>query len=117
MESLHRYLGEALFIIYVIAAAVAFFSYRRGRKIPTPVMAIAHALLTVQVILGIILIATDGLRGVPWYHPVLGLLALLMLAIIPTVLRKQFVRGLDMAIGFSIIAALALAAQLVAQFA
>lgn len=116
MESVHRYLGEALFIVYLIAAIIAIISYRRGRTAPMPVIGIAHALLTVQVILGIILIATDGLRGVPWYHPVLGLAALLMLAVIPTILRRQFVRGLDMAVGFSIIAILALAAQMAAQF-
>jgi hypothetical protein len=82
MAEFHARLGEGLFVIYLIVLVIVWFMSRQDRKAPAWLMGIAHALLGLQVILGIILIAQDSDRIV-WYHPVLGILAALSLGLMP----------------------------------
>jgi heme A synthase len=110
LSTLHRGTGEALFVIYLLAMIVAIVYSRRESKPPAWIYAIAHGLLGVQVLMGIILIAFDGLDGVPWYHPVLGLVTLAALGLAPA-LQSRFLPGIDSAVLFGIVAILALVTQ------
>jgi heme A synthase len=114
MDSIHRYIGEGLFVVYIVAMIVALIMARRGQRPPTWLIAGAHGLLGLQVLLGLIILLTDGLLGVPWYHPVLGLAAIAALGLTP-LLRERFQRGADLAVIFGIVAVLTLAAQLAAR--
>jgi energy-converting hydrogenase Eha subunit A len=112
MADIHRYLGEGLFLIYLIVIGVVLFMGRRGRKAPGAVIGLAHGLLALQVAIGLILFAEDPGRIV-WYHPVLGLLAMVSLGLTP-VLRKRLGANGGMAAGLGVVAALALIAMMVA---
>lgn len=110
---IHRYIGEGLFIIYVIVMAIVFFMGRKGRKAPPAAMGIAHGLLAIQVALGMIMFLEDPGRVV-WYHVVLGLAAILALGLTP-MLRKNLGATRGMMAGLGIVAFLALAAMLVVR--
>ena len=114
MQDFHRYLGEGLFIIYVVVMIVALVMGRRGKTVPPWLTGAAHALLAIQVAIGVILLMSDGLSGVYWLHPVVGLLAILALGLAP-VFRSSLRPGLDKAALFGVVGALALAAMLIAQ--
>lgn len=114
MDSIHRYIGEGLFVVYIVAMVVAIIMSRRGQRPPVWLTAIAHGLLGLQILLGLLILLTDGLQGVPWYHPVLGLAAAAALGLTP-LLRERFQRGADLAAIFGIVAVLTLAAQLAAR--
>jgi heme A synthase len=94
MEDFHRYLGEGLFIVYLVALIAAF--------------------LAIQVAVGLILLLSGGLRGVHWLHPVVGLLAIASLGLAP-VFKGKLRPGMDKAALFGVVAALALFAQVIAQ--
>jgi energy-converting hydrogenase Eha subunit A len=113
MFDVHRMIGEGLFLVYLIIIIVVVVMSRRGRTIPSPLIGIAHGLLAVQVALGLILLAEDPGRVV-WYHPVIGLAAILSLGLTP-VLRRRLgaTRGLVAALG--IVATLAFVAMLVVR--
>lgn len=113
MEDIHRWIGEGLFALYIIVMIVAIVFGRRGQRPPVWLVATAHGLLGIQVVFGIILLL-DGLGGVPWYHPVLGLAALAVLALTP-VFRSHLVRGMDVALVMGLVAVLTLAAQMAAR--
>ena len=114
MENFHRYLGEGLFIVYVVAMLVAFVMARRGRDVPPWLTGAAHALLALQVAIGVILVLSGGLRGVHWLHPIVGLLAIAALGLAP-VFKARLGKGLDKVAVFGVVAALALLAQVIAQ--
>lgn len=114
MEDFHRYLGESLFIVYLVVLIAAFVMTRRGRDVPPWLTGAAHALLAIQVAVGVILLLSGGLRGVHWLHPVVGLLAIAALGLAP-VFKGRFRPGMDKAALFGVVATLALAAQLIAQ--
>lgn len=114
MDSLHRFIGEGLFVVYIVAMIVALIMARRGQRPPAWLTAIAHGLLGIQVLLGLVIMLTDGLQGVPWYHPVLGLAAVAALGLTP-LLREHLQRGAALAAIFGIVAVLTLAAQLAAR--
>lgn len=114
LSTLHRGTGEGLFVIYLLAMVVAIIYSRRGATPPPWLYGIAHGLLTVQVLLGIALLAFDGLAGVPWYHPVLGLLTLAALGLAP-VFQARFLPGIDSAALFALVAVLALVTQFAAR--
>lgn len=80
MFDFHRGLGEILFVIYAIVIAVVLLLDRRGKAAPSWLIGGAHGLLALQVAVGVILI-TDDSYDAPWYHPVLGILALLSLGL------------------------------------
>ena len=110
LSTLHRGTGEGLFVVYLLAMVIAVIYSRREMKPPAWLFAIAHGLLGLQILMGIILIAFDGLAGVPWYHPVLGLITLAALGLAPA-FQSRFLPGIDSAVLFAVIAILALAAQ------
>jgi heme A synthase len=114
MDAIHRGLGEGLFIIYLLAMIVAFIYSRRDGGPPVWLAAVSHGLLTLQVLLGLFLLLTGGLSGVPWYHPVLGLLTLAALGLTP-VFRQRFLPGLDTVVLFGLLAVLAIATQFAAR--
>ena len=114
MEDFHRYLGEGLFVVYVVVMAVALIIGRRGRDVPPWLTGAAHSLLALQVAIGVILLLSDGLRGVHWLHPIVGILAMLSLGLAP-VFKTRFRPGMDKVAVFGLVAVLALAAQLIAQ--
>lgn len=115
MENFHRYLGEGLFIIYLIVMIVALILGRRNQTVPPWLTGAAHALLALQVAVGLILLADGGLRGEPWYHPVLGLITLFSLALMP-VFRTRFGPTRAPVALFGLIALLALITQFSARF-
>lgn len=88
MESFHKYLGESLFVIYLFVTIAVLFIGRRGRPVPGALIGIAHLLLAVQVVLGIILISEDSDR-INIIHPILGLITIAALALMP-MLRRRF---------------------------
>lgn len=114
MQDFHRYLGEGLFIIYVVVMIIVLVMGRRGKTIPPWLTGAAHALLAVQVAVGVIILMSDGLSGVHWTHPVVGLLAILALGMAP-VFKSSFRPPLDKAAVFAVVGVLALAAMLIAQ--
>lgn len=109
----HARLGEGLFLIYLIAMGVVLFLQSRGREVPGALVGAAHALLALQVAFGAILLTEDAGRVV-WYHPVLGILAMLAVGLSPA-LSKRLGTGRGLAATFGIIAIIALAAMLAAQ--
>lgn len=115
MENFHRYLGEGLFIIYLIVMIVALVLGRRNATVPPWLTGAAHALLAVQVAVGLILLADGGLRGEPWYHPVLGIITLLSLGLMP-VFRTRFGPTRAPVFLFGLVAVLALITQFSARF-
>lgn len=87
MFDFHRGLGEGLFLIYFIVMGVVFFLARSNRTVPSWLVGLSHGLLAVQVAVGIILLMEDPDRVV-WYHPVLGLAAMLALGLTPVLKRR-----------------------------
>ncbi len=109
MIDIHRGIGEGLFLIYIIVMAIVFFMGRGNRVAPSWLSAISHGLLALQVALGVILLA-EG-HGVVWYHPVLGIAAMLALGLTP-VLRQRLGRMNGTLATLGLIAVLTLAARL-----
>ena len=108
MFEIHRGIGEGLFIIYLVVMAVVIYMGRSGREVPAWLSAISHGLLALQVALGVILLA-DG-YSVVWYHPVLGIAAMLAIGLTP-VLRERLGRVNGTAALLGIIAILTLLAR------
>ena len=115
MENIHRYLGEGLFVIYLILMIVAYILARRNQLTPSWLVGTAHGLLALQVALGVILLAANGLDVVPWYHPVLGILTLLALGLTRP-LHSRLRPGYDVAAMMGIVAVMALITQFSARF-
>lgn len=117
MESIHRYLGEGLFVVYVIALIAAFVMTRRGREVPPWLTGVAHGLLAIQVGLGLILLLSGGLRGVHWLHPVVGLIAFLAVGFVPAMMKRSrpgSSQTARFAVTAGVLAVLTLTAQLIA---
>ena len=108
---IHRYIGEGLFIAYIVVMAIVFFMGRKGRKAPPAAIGIAHGLLALQVAIGVILFLEEPDRVV-WYHPVLGLAAIVALGLTP-VFRKNLGATRGLMAGLAVVAFLTLAAMLV----
>jgi energy-converting hydrogenase Eha subunit A len=87
MFELHRGLGEGLFLIYFIVIGIVWFMSRSNREVPGWLMGISHGLLALQVAVGVILLMEDPDRVV-WYHPAIGLAAILALGLTP-VFKKR----------------------------
>ncbi len=110
MFEIHRGIGEGLFLIYLIVMGVIYFMGRSDRDVPSWLTAISHGILALQVAVGVILLA-EG-RSVVWYHPVLGIAAMLALGLTP-ILRQRLGRTTGTVATLGIIAILTLAARLV----
>lgn len=113
MENFHRFLGEGLFVIYLFVLVVVLFVGRRDRPVPVALLAVAHALLALQVVLGIILISEDSGR-VTIIHPILGLLAIISLGLSPLLRRRLGARS-GMLATLGIVTVLILAAMTTAM--
>lgn len=119
MDAFHGRLGEGLFVIYLIIMGLVWFLGRGGRPTPGWLLGIAHGLLGLQVALGLILvmeepdrIGSDG--AVPWYHPVLGIAALLAIGLTP-VFKRRFGDRMGVVAGLGAVGLLALLAFVAAQ--
>ena len=111
MFDIHRWLGEGLFVIYLIAIGVVFMMERRGRSAPSWLIGLSHGLLGIQIAIGVILLA-EG-HDIVWYHPVLGIAALLALGL-TRALRERFGTTNGTIATLAIVALLTVAAQLAA---
>ncbi len=109
MYEIHRGIGEGLFLIYLILMGVVYFMGRSGRDVPAWLTGVSHGILALQVAVGVILLA-EG-HSVVWYHPVLGIAAMLAIGLTP-VLRQRLGRTNGTVVVLGIIAALTLAARL-----
>lgn len=114
MENFHRYLGESLFIIYLIVMIVVIVMGRREKAVPPWLTGAAHGLLALQVAVGVILLISGGLRGVSWLHPVIGIAAILALGLAP-VFKARLRPGYGEVAVFGVVAILALVAQMIAM--
>lgn len=113
MVSVHNYLGESLVIVYLAVAILAIVLANRG-GLPAWVTGIAHGLLTIQVLLGVILLIRNP-DAAPWHHIVFGLLTIPALGLMfPLRKRLGSVRGV--AVGAIAIAALLTLAVLTGLF-
>jgi uncharacterized membrane protein YtjA (UPF0391 family) len=74
MLTAHGTLGESLVLVYIVIAVLAAILANRG-GVPTWATGIAHAMLTLQLILGIILLVRNP-SAAPWHHIVFGLLTI-----------------------------------------
>jgi hypothetical protein len=107
MLTIHGSLGEVLVLIYIAIAILAAVMANRG-GLPSWVTGIGHGLLTVQVLIGILLLIRNP-SAVPWHHIVFGLLTIPALGLMfPLKKRLGATRGI--VIGAIIIAVLITAA-------
>jgi hypothetical protein len=74
MLTAHGSLGEFLVLAYIAVAILAAILANRG-GLPAWVSGIAHGLLSIQVILGIVLLIRNP-SAAPWHHIVFGLLTI-----------------------------------------
>ncbi|HUZ00677.1 MAG TPA: hypothetical protein VMU89_10025 [Thermomicrobiaceae bacterium] len=111
MAQFHGGLGEALVVIY-LGIAVASWILARRQGLPAWLTGTAHALLGIQIVLGIILFVRHP-HAVPWTHPVFGLLAVLALGLMAP-LRRRYSRGAAIGITSLVVGILALVAVTIA---
>jgi len=111
MYEFHARLGEGLFLIYFIVIGVVFFLGRGNRTVPSWLVGIAHGLLALQVALGVILLLEGN--EIVWYHPVLGIAAILALGL-TSVFKRRLGATQGMMATLTVVAVLALAAMLAA---
>lgn len=109
MLEAHKDLGELVVIVFFgLALASMLLAGRQG--LPSWLASVGHALLGVQIILGIYLIIKHP-HAVSWLHPLFAALAVVCVAaVVP--LRKRFSRNAAMAMstaGAGICAVVALA--------
>lgn len=107
MITVHAMLGESLVIVYLLVAIFAAVLANRG-GLPAWVSGIAHGLLTLQVLLGVVLFFRNS-DAAPWHHFVFGLLTIPALGLIFP-LRKRIGATRGMVIGAVIVALLLTAA-------
>jgi energy-converting hydrogenase Eha subunit A len=112
MAEFHARLGEGLFLIYLIVLGIVWFMGRRGRDVPSWLIGLSHGILGLQVAIGAILFLEEPDRIV-WYHPLIGILAMLALGLTP-VFRQRFGRVNGAVATLGVVAALALLAMITA---
>ena len=88
--TIHGMLGQALVVIYLLIALGSYVRRQQG-GLPMWVLGIAHTLLVLQVILGVILYIRAP-QSISWVHPLSGIVALLALGL-TTPLRRRMGRG------------------------
>ena len=107
MAEAHGGLGELLVVVYLAIAVASLVVANRG-GLPAWLTGTAHALLGVQVILGIILYIRNP-DIMPWTHALFGLLTIPALALMAPMRRRYGpARGLAVsALAVAILAAVA----------
>jgi hypothetical protein len=107
MLTVHGSLGEFLVLVYIAIAIFAAVLANRG-GLPSWVTGIAHGLLSIQVLLGIILLIRNP-TAAPWHHILFGLLTIPALGLMfPLKKRLGATRGVVIgAIVVAVITALA----------
>ena len=112
MSDAHGGLGELIAVLYLAIAIGSIIMARRG-GLPAWVTGTAHALLTVQVILGIILFIRFP-DIMPWSHVIFGLLTIPAIGLaVP--LRKRLGRARGVAASAAIIFVLSTIAVVIAM--
>lgn len=111
MDAIHARLGEGLFLVYFIVIGVIYFLSRSNRAVPGWLAGISHGLLFLQVALGLILLMAGN--DTPWYHPVLGIAAILALGLTP-VFKQRLGATKGMMATLAVAGVLALVAMLAA---
>ncbi len=114
MIEAHGGLGELLVVLYLAVAVGSLLASRRG-GLPAWVTGTAHALLGVQIVMGLILLVRYP-SAVPWTHPLFGLLTVPALALAAP-LRRRFGRARGVALDALLIAVLAGIALAIAKTA
>ena len=95
---IHATLGLVVIVAYLALAVIGWLRLRRNEP-PTPALraaqGVAHLLLTLQVLVGIGLVARGGLATITILHPIIGLLALaaLFLPLLAPALRRDRARA------------------------
>jgi len=112
MSAIHGMLGESLALLYVLVAVGSYLRRRQG-GLPAWLTGITHALLAIQVLIGVTLfVRAPGI--ITWWHPVTGLLALAALGLaIP--LRPRLGRANATAVTALVVAILVLIAVVIAR--
>jgi hypothetical protein len=107
MLTVHGSLGEFLVLVYIGIAIFAAVLANRG-GLPSWVTGIAHGLLSIQVLLGIILLIRNP-SAAPWHHILFGLLTIPALGLMfPLKKRLGATRGVVIgAIVVAVVTALA----------
>jgi hypothetical protein len=115
---LHIWNGLAVILLSVVLAALGWLRVRQG-QLPPPwaraLQGVAHLLLTVQVLIGVGLLAR-GAR-ITWVHPILGILALLSLLLPLVVPQLKANRALAAATVPTVVTVLSLTAYAVGEMA
>lgn len=112
MAQAHGGLGELIAVVYMGLAIAAWILLRR-QGLPPWLTGTAHALLGVQILLGIVLFVRNP-NLVPWTHVLFGLLTIPALAtVVP--LRKRFSRNAAVAISSALTGVSALVAVMIAM--
>ncbi|MGA7669072.1 MAG: hypothetical protein WBW04_01535 [Nitrolancea sp.] len=112
MADAHGGLGELLVALYLVIAILSFVLARRN-GLPAWLTGTAHALLGVQIIMGIILYIRHP-HIMPVSHVIVALLTLPALGLMP-VFRRRFGRPQGIGITASIVTVLAAIAVVIAK--
>ncbi|MBX5444160.1 hypothetical protein [Sphaerobacter sp.] len=112
MNQAHGGLGELLVIVY-LGIAIASWILARRQGLPPWLTGTAHALLGVQIIMGIILYVQHP-NIMPWTHVLFGLLTIpALLLVIP--LRQRIGRNAAIAVSSAAAGLCALVAVIIAM--
>lgn len=112
MADAHGGLGELLVVVY-LGMAIASLALAQRDGLPPWLTGAAHALLGVQIIMGIILFARNP-DIMPWTHAAAGLLTVPALGLLVP-LRNRFGRNYARAITFFVVGLLAVIAVVIAM--
>ncbi|ACZ37758.1 hypothetical protein [Sphaerobacter thermophilus] len=112
MNQAHGGLGELLVIVY-LGIAIASWILARRQGLPPWLTGTAHALLGVQIIMGIILFVRNP-NLVPWTHVLFGLLTIpAIMLVVP--LRQRIGRNPAIAVSSAAAGLCALVAVIIAM--
>lgn len=112
MSAFHGMLGESLALVYLVIAVASYLRRRQG-GLPMWLVGIAHAVLAVQVLVGVTLYVRAP-EVISVWHPVVGILALASLGLsVP--LRRRLGRANATAVTALVVAVLVLVAVVIAR--
>lgn len=112
MAAAHGGLGELLVVVY-LGIAIASWILARRQGLPAWLTGTAHALLGVQIIMGVILFVRYP-NIMPWTHVLFGLLTIPAIVLVVP-LRKRLGRNPAVAISSAAVGLCALVAVIIAM--